>query len=344
MEYSMGFDFGNSEICATIGNKSLSIPTAFAYTQLSTLKNLDVDAAIIRLDDDQDYQIGDSALYSRNDAVWHGRGDASRYASRYALMGLLYMASRLVDTTKPITLHVVTGLPAHIYLKNAQLRNDIRMALDGVHRFSLDGGDTWRKITVQIITVLMEGAGALILYGDKSVSGPQAVIDIGGRTTDLYVSQSGRPVPELIRGKSLGVESVAMKVSDAFEDKYDRSLSYFEQRQILHAYASDNKYPEIFVVGRPVPSPEIDRIVSQAVHSVSRDIASFVSSAFAEDKGIVGSSFQYLILCGGGAFYFYKVLKTLIPHLKRVSEPSSANSAGYYYFAEFKRNQSKAAM
>src|SRR5205085_741917 len=84
----------------------------------------------------------------------------------------------------------VTALPAETYIKNTELRHTIKNALDGVHTFTLDGGKTWRTVSIEVANVVMEGAGALIAYGDKNASktAESAVIDVGGRTTDLYVA------------------------------------------------------------------------------------------------------------------------------------------------------------
>src|SRR5205823_2710016 len=93
-------------------------------------------------------------------------------------------------------LYVVTGLPAETYIKNMALRNNIKTALDGTHVFTMDNNKSFRRVTIEVATVVMEGAGALIAYGDKAANKTteSAVIDIGGRTTDLYVARGQVPV------------------------------------------------------------------------------------------------------------------------------------------------------
>src|SRR6266699_2502672 len=195
--YPYGHDFGNAEIGGvTVVNGTmytLSIPTAFAKVDTNALVNLGIrldqtHAHIIQFDNEEAaYAVGDLALQQAVD-VYHGRGDIQRYASKYSLRGLLAAAASLIPDTE-FGLSVVTGLPAETYIKNMTLRNNIKTALEGTHLFTVDYGKTYRRVTIEVTTVVMEGAGALITYGDKSMSKTteSAVIDIGGRTPDLYV-------------------------------------------------------------------------------------------------------------------------------------------------------------
>src|SRR3989440_10985406 len=196
--YPYGHDFGNSQIGGvTVLNGrmcSRSIPTAFAKADTNAMRNLGVkvdqsDTHVFQFHGEaMAYAVGELALQQSVD-VYHGRGDIQRYASRYSLRALLTVAAALIPDTE-FGLYVVTGLPAETYIKNSTLRNNIKGALDGSHVFSTDHGRTLRSVTVEVATVVMEGSGALIAYGDKSASKTteSAAIDIGGRSTDLDVS------------------------------------------------------------------------------------------------------------------------------------------------------------
>src|SRR6266566_10056042 len=261
--YPYGHDFGNAQIggVTTLSDgrsSSCSIPTAFARADMNAMRNLGVDVDhsdthVIQFQGEaMAYAVGELALQQAVD-VYHGRGDIQRYASKHSLRGLLTVAASLITDTE-FGLHVVTGLPAETYIKNMALRNNIKAALDGTHVFTMDIGKTFRRVTVEVATVVMEGAGALITYGDKSMSKTteSAVIDIGGRTTDLYVARGQVPVTDYCKGKPLGVESATQMFMDTFESKYDRSLSMLEAREIMYAYASHGRlsYPDIAVYGK----------------------------------------------------------------------------------------------
>ncbi|MFL5628314.1 MAG: hypothetical protein ACJ788_22260 [Ktedonobacteraceae bacterium] len=340
--YPYGHDFGNAEIGGvTVVNGTmytLSIPTAFAKVDTNALVNLGIrldqtDTHIIQFDNEEAaYAVGDLALQQAVD-VYHGRGDIQRYASKYSLRSLLTVAATLIPDTE-FGIYVVTGLPAETYIKNSMLRSAIKTALDGKYIFTLNGSQTLRKVTVDVATVVMEGAGALIAYGDKSTSKTteSAVIDIGGRTTDLYVARGQVPVTEYCKGKPLGVEMATQMMMDAFENKYDRPLSLLEAREIMHAYASqgDINYPEVSSYGTTISKKELELFVKEAVTQVGSEIASFVAAAWRQsDRDSVAASFKPVLNVGGGVYYFYSFLKHRIPHLSRPQDPIHANALGY---------------
>ncbi len=340
--YPYGHDFGNAEIGGvTVINgviHTLSVPTAFAKVDTSALINLGIkidqaNTHIIQFDDeDAAYAVGDLALQQAID-VYHGRGDIQRYASRYSLRGLLAIAATLIPDVE-FGVYVVAGLPAETYIKNAPLRSSIKSTLDGKYTFMLNGSQTVRKVHVEIATVVMEGAGALIAYGDHSASKTteSAVIDIGGRTTDLYVARGQVPVTEYCKGKPIGVEMATQMMMDAFENKYDRPLSLLEAREIMHAYASQGEvhYPEVSSYGTTIGKQELERIVKEAVTQVGSELASFVAAAWRQsDRDAVAASFKPVLNIGGGVYYFYNFLKQRIPHLSRPEDPIHANALGY---------------
>jgi len=340
--YPYGHDFGNAEIGGvTVVNGTmytLSIPTAFAKVDTNALVNLGIrldqtHAHIIQFDNEEAaYAVGDLALQQAVD-VYHGRGDIQRYASKYSLRSLLAIAATLIPDTE-FGIYVVTGLPAETYIKNSVLRSAIKTALDGKYIFTLNGSQTLRKVTVDVATVVMEGAGALIAYGDKSTSKTteSAVIDVGGRTTDLYVARGQVPVTEYCKGKPLGVEMATQMMMDAFENKYDRPLSLLEAREIMHAYASQGEinYPEVSSYGTTISKKELELFVKEAVLQVGNEIASFVAAAWRQsDRDAVAASFKPVLNVGGGVYYFYSFLKQRIPHLSRPEDPIHANALGY---------------
>ena len=340
--YPYGHDFGNSQVGGvTVLNGrmcSRSIPTAFAKADTNAMRNLGVkvdqsDTHVFQFHGEaMAYTVGELALQQAID-VYHGRGDIQRYASKYSLRGLLTVAASLIPDIE-FGLYVVTGLPAETYIKNMALRNSIKDALDGTHVFTIDNGKSFRHVTIEVVTVVMEGAGALITYGDKSMSktAESAVIDIGGRTTDLYVARGQVPVTDYCKGKPLGVESAAQMLMDTFETEYERSLSLLEAREIMYAYASsgDISYPDIAVYGRTVSAHELEQLAREAVAQVGSEIVSFVAAAWRQsDRDAVAASFKPVLHIGGGVYYFYNLLKKRIPHLSRPDDPIHANALGY---------------
>jgi hypothetical protein len=313
-----------------------SIPTAFVKADVTALRNLGVDtteAHLLQLQGEEiSYAVGELAL-QQSIEPWTGGGDIQRYASTYSLRGLLTVATSLIPDPE-FGLYVVTGLPAETYMKNTDLRHTIKSALDGTHTFTTDGGKTWRLAAIEVANVVMEGAGALIAYGDKQLSktAESAVIDVGGRTTDLYVARGHVPVTDFCKGKPVGVESATQLVTDAFESKYDRPLSRLEARDLMHAYASNGArpYPQIAAYGRTIEAHLLERLAREAVTQVGLEMVSFVAATWRQsDRGAVAASFKPVFAIGGGVYYFYTALKARIPHLLRPSDPIHANAQGY---------------
>jgi plasmid segregation protein ParM len=149
---------------------SRSIPTAFATVDTQALRGLGIDTStslVVRFQTEAiSYAIGDLAMEQYAEP-WTGYGFIQRYASSYSLRGLLAVAASLIPDAE-FGVYVVMGLPAETYIKNMEMRQTIKNALDGSYIITVDGGQSWRTIHVEIALVVMEGAGALIAYGDKT--------------------------------------------------------------------------------------------------------------------------------------------------------------------------------
>jgi plasmid segregation protein ParM len=342
--YPYGHDFGNSEICGALvkGNQPImkSIPTAFAKIDTARLVNLGIetnDALVLQFQGEAaQWGIGPVAL-AQATSVWDGRGDLMRYASKHSLRALLALSASMISD-KEYGLHVCCGLPAATFLGTPTVKKEIKKALTGTHIFTLDGGKTWRTCHVEYGTTLMEGAGALMAYARKDNTGPQgaAVIDIGGRTTDLYVARAGVPVAEFCVGKPLGVVTAAQALEAAFARKYEFPLNPIETRSILFAYANSEgakrkPYPEISKYGEKIPASELEKMAHEAIVETTAEIVSFVAASWRESDSslAIGVRFDPVICIGGGTYYFYDALKKRIPHLQKPDAPVFANAWGY---------------
>ncbi len=340
--YPYGHDFGNTDTDGVLvkngqQNKS-SIPTAFLRADVNAINNLGVkkeDAKnmhIIQLKDDIPFAFGDLAL-SQGVKIWNGRGDDRRYASKYSIMAIITGAGNLTED-KEFKLFVVTGIPADLFISNPELRKEIKTTLDGSYTFTLDGGKTWRICHIEIETVVMEGAGALM--SEESINGNGkdknaecAVIDIGGGTIDLYAQRNGIPMTEFCKNDHLAVETAAEIMRSELENKY-RSLSAIEVREIMYAYASTDKkkkYPALYHNGNLIPPEVLEAATHQGVVQVANDIISFVSASWRQAGG--ASRFKPVLCIGGGKFFFFEYLKKRIPHLTAPDDPVHANARGY---------------
>src|SRR5262245_25874607 len=116
------------------------------------------------------------------------------------------------------TLRVVTGLPIKVWDPDVTVPR-VQQSLCGTHAFVLNGQP--RRMSVDAVMVVMEGAGALAVHG-LAEAVPQAVIDTGGRTTELFWTHGQRPVLPRCTGFDRGVGDVADALAAWFLTEYGR--------------------------------------------------------------------------------------------------------------------------
>jgi hypothetical protein len=329
-----GLDAGNSEATGVIGgggnSRMLTIPAEIGTGQLRELERIRGAAgAKGRLAsgeyalevDGTSFFVGRLALEQSAEAS-SGRGDVARYWSGHTLRLLMVLAGMLIKQPR-FTLRVVTGLPITVWDMASTVRR-VQQSLCGTHRFRLNGHA--RSMTVEAVLVVMEGAGALALHG-VAEDVPQAVIDTGGRTTNLFWAQGQRPLLPRCAGFARGVGDVGDLLAAWFLDHYGRELTPIERRDILWSAAQRKPHRPIFVDGAAVElKGEIQRIIAQ----VGSDIRSQVSRLWrSSEQGKVAAEAAKVLYVGGGAYYFAPLLRESIPALIVPKHPEVANAEGY---------------
>jgi len=352
--FDIGYDPGNSETSTVITTPEgeqhfLTIPSRVGRGSSEDLRRFrDMRATqppdILRpgeyilycpeLDSSECY-VGDLAL-NQSRISTSGFGDNTRYWSPLSRQLLLTSTGALISDAR-YELHVVTGVPIETY--SDANRRKVREALEGEHCFVLNGRE--RLAIVHVEKVIMEGAGAMIAYGDDRLLS-QGVVDIGGRTTDLYTAHGQMPLIPRCRGAALGVEMAAEIVSRTFQAQYGRALTPQEIRCLLRASVGSDPFPLIYAHGQEVNSLDVRRWTEEAVRNVGRDIATFTSQVWANDElGGVATDMARVLLVGGGAYYFYKEIAKLIPHTVVPQQPELANALGYAALAHFLRQEGR---
>jgi plasmid segregation protein ParM len=367
--YCLGFDFGNAETGAVLVDpahgslRALTLPSATASGRLSDLlrtrAGLDMQSFADALApdslhasgplssqeyvlevDDSEWFVGDLALTQARDPST-ARGDIHRYWSRRALHLLLVASAHLVPARHlEFDLSVVTGLPVETF--TAQTRQQVRAALEGDYTFGLNG--VRRIAHIRVVSVIMEGAGALIAHG---ATRPliQGCIDVGGRTTDLFVAHGQHPILPLCGGKPLGIETIGDHLSQRFETVYGRPLKAAERRAILRAVVARQRpplhteqsaaEPAIYASGVEVPFEELSAWCDALCADAGAEIAAFVGAAWnSSETGAVGADIAHVVLVGGGAYYVADALRERIPHLVTAPHPELANATGYGALAQ----------
>lgn len=348
--FDIGYDPGNSETSTVVTTpdgeqRFLTIPSRVGRGSFDDLRRFRDMRSVQTPDilrsgeyilycpeiDSSECYVGDLAL-SQSRISTSAFGDNTRYWSPLSRQLLLTTTGALISDDR-YELHVVTGVPVETY--SDVNRRKVRDALEGEHSFILNGRE--RLAIVHVEKVIMEGAGAMITYGDDRPL-RQGVVDIGGRTTDLYTSDGQMPFIPQCRGAALGVELTAEVVSRAFQAQHGRALTPQETRSVLRASVGSDRFPLIYARGQEVNSLDLRRWTEEAMRNVGRDIATFASQTWANDElGGVATDMARVLLVGGGAYYFYREIARLIPHVIVPQQPELANALGYAVLARHLR-------
>lgn len=327
----VGLDAGNSEASLTFTpNKqgaALTLPSYIGSGNLAELlrirggaggEKLEADEFVLELGGRSTF-VGTLAIEQSRDAT-SARGDVSRYWSGHTLRLLCTLAGAAFKGDP--ALRIVTGLPVSVWSKAAA--KQVQQALVGEHCFKLNGKP--RRLVVEGVMVLMEGAGALAREGTGD-DVPQAVVDVGGRTTDLFWTQGMRPQPERCKAAPIGIEKAGDLLCAQFQQRYGRELRRVELRGVFRALASGQPLPPLFVDGKRV---DVQAEAQSAIAAVGEEIASYVAATWSSgESGKVASDAARVLLVGGGAHYIAPHLKAIIPHIKSPRHPELANAQGY---------------
>lgn len=324
----IGFDPGNSETTLTwqqgAVTRHLTMPSFVGSGRLEELRRIRSATGGGGLRKDElvlEYQgqsafVGQLAIEESRDAS-AARNDVARYWSGHTLRLLLALAAQGGIRG---AVRIMTGLPVSAW--TAENKRRVQRSLIGAHHYSVNGKS--QELTIEAVGAMMEGAAALASY--PPTDAPQAVIDIGGRTTDLFWAQGVRPVAQRCHAADIGVERIADLIRQEVTEVHRRDLSALELRSLLRAHASGKAPPALF--NRAVPL-ELNGAMSGAVAAVGHQIVSYLAQQWGDDRGVIASEAARVVLIGGGAYYFSDALHSAIPHAEIAKAPELANAMGY---------------
>lgn len=343
--FSYGHDFGNSETCGVLSghghHQNRQIPSVYAS---GTWREVETMAASAGKSVNEYLQFGHYVLSYTNERdqlvekiigqkVFDDglqpsttRADRERYwRNNYSLEALM-VGSASANTEPGYGLHVVTGLPVHLYtLENTQA---VVNALSGTHTFKLNNEP--RTMVVESVKVVAEGAGALVAYatGENQIEG---VIDIGGQTTDLYGAHGQKPIRAMCKNLQKGVAAAADLFNARFAENYGRPLSLNVCQLLMRRHITRDAYLDVRDSQRRiVPQEDLATLIDSALDTLGQEIATFVAQAWADHMYDVSRA----LIVGGGAYYFKRSIQARLPFAKSVPAPEMANAEGYARLAE----------
>lgn len=324
----LGFDAGNSEATLTWHQgttvRHVTAPSFVGSGSLSELRRVRGAVGSERLQKDEfvlgfggsSYYAGRLAMEESRDAS-AARNDVSRYWNGHALRLLLALAGA-AGISGPA--RIMTGLPISAW--TTENKRAVQRGLIGTHVYTFNGKD--RTLTIDAVGVMMEGAAALA--SQSVTTAPYAIIDIGGRTIDLFWSEGVRPITQRCAAEEIGVEKVADLLRQHILERHRRELQPKELRGILRAYITGAPMPQVFASGKEVVYCDA---VDAAVSAVGQQITSYVVQQWGDDRGVAAGEAARVLLIGGGAYFFADALRSVIPHIELVRPPELANAMGY---------------
>jgi len=347
--YGYGHDYGHSNTCGatTINGETRMhlMPSALmkgTYEKFAQSMNADSYAATQSVLKDRKHIVSflDESFYVGDLAFQHSKSQQrdsliSRSGERYwseTSIAMLLATSGTLISDKEYGLAVVTNLPVIAHNENNVRK--IKNTLSGDYDFVLDGIPRVAHVTVK--KTVKEGAGANIAYG-KNRKDKTAYIDIGGRTTDLYIVEGYMPIDDACTSLEIGVETAFNEVIKGFNGEFDVPLKLLDAYRLQMEYVRTKQYSEVPTVSGAELDVEkvhqyVERIVRETGSSIRESIRSFWNSGVESNK--VLSDVNLVLLVGGGAHYFEKDIRPLFKNrLKRTESPEYANALGYAQIA-----------
>jgi plasmid segregation protein ParM len=228
-------------------------------------------------------------------------------------------------------INLVTGLPVSDFFLPTGFKNDEKIEAKTANLMKpvdlLSGG------VAPIIKSVKVGCQAVAAWFDyafdddlkqrQNVSGEVAIIDIGGRTTDIAVVIGGHSVDhQRSRSTNMGVLNVYNDVSKGI-------LSHFKLTDELKIKVID----EAVRTGKITlwnethdVSDIVDRVIAEYQDKIAREVERRINS---------GATMSAIVFVGGGSALFSKIA-TEFRNGKIIDDPEFSNARGLFKFAKLK--------
>ena len=187
-------------------------------------------------------------------------------------------------------------------------------------------------------TVMAEGVSAWIDFaisddGSSMVQleSPAAIIDIGGRTTDIVKVLTGLTVDKTSSGsESVGVLKLieSMKTVIARHPEIKKNFRNLKEEQVSRRYVEDVINTGFFTHhGMNIDMREVLEIEKR---TVAAGILQYVEQKVKEGFGL-----EILLFVGGGSIVFRNEIRQKYPNAQFIKEPEYANARGMMKYMKF---------
>lgn len=229
---------------------------------------------------------------------------------------------------------VCTGLPLKTYYRNGRINEKLILEKQqNLLKNDVKAKDQSRLATITHHEVISEGIGAWIDFimtktadgqfeiNNEMVSKRIAIVDLGGRTTDIAVIQNW----DVDTRRSGTIEEGMLKVNDILRDRVlDEYSAELDDEQVDRALNEG----KIQLFGQDMDaSTMVKDSKSEVIGSIRNEVMKRLGN---------GADLYRVLFVGGGSLAFGEQIKAWFPHNHvMVDNPVFANARGMQKFAEF---------
>lgn len=225
---------------------------------------------------------------------------------------------------------IITGLPVADFFLNG-FKDDDKVAAKRANLLKKVNLTSGEETTASILDVRV-GCQAVAAWVDfalddnlaerEGIDGAVAIVDIGGRTTDVATVIGGQSVDHARSGTAnIGVLDVYRAVEAAIGAKF-KIRDRFPTKQIDDAV----RHGKIRLWGKDQDVKEIvDEVVKEHESKIAREIERRIGS---------GAAMSAVVFVGGGSALFDRI-PSLFPNGKMAADPEYANARGLFKYARY---------
>lgn len=259
----------------------------------------------------KNYCVGKDAMQSSNVLT-------TRYETWFKEDVYLAFYKKALSHVAPGVIDVVTGLPVSAY---NQWHGELKNRLTG--EFVVNG-KTYR---VDNVTVMPQPFGSFSNFvldangeqaNDDAMQETIGIIDIGNRTTDFILVESGTWKEEGASGTiNTGVSDMLGQISKRVLETYNVDLTPLQIREAIRSRT-------IKAFGKP---KDIGAIIDKEADFFATNIEHTARTFWG-----TGGNVDTVLLVGGGAEIFKKSMENLFPHLTVPKDPAFSNAKGFWKY------------
>lgn len=327
MEQCMGIDVGYGLVKVTDGQEGFVFPSVVGEGQPDVAQRVSL-MPVSRVDDlrmaidGQIHYIGNLAIrHSR--LAYRGLSPTRAEGNEFSV---LFLAGLSLFCHQPLnSFAVVTGLPPG----RMHLADDLIRRVRGEHRVSRPAAHGAEEVTIRVerVAVVPQPLGAYwsqvldprgkVKEDTPALAGRTGILDIGFRTSDLVTVTGGEYVPEQSRTIPTGLAAAYDEIA---------ARLFAEHGVEREPYALDEAVirGEIGVAGRRIAITDLrERALAQLATKLLVELNAAWQIA----------EYDFLLIAGGGAHFLAPYLLPHLPQAAVAPDPGTANSRGFFSWA-----------